>query len=71
MGCGECRHRNDGDNGDRLTAEFVPSTCWYTNVRSYVSKAVWDWLRRQVAADAGQRCEVCGGAGPALAGRMA
>jgi hypothetical protein len=47
----------------RLTVELVPSTCWYTNVRSNVAKAVWDRLRRQVAADAGQRCEVCGGRG--------
>jgi hypothetical protein len=47
----------------RLTVELVPSTCWYTNVRSNVSKAVWDRLRRQVAAAAGNRCEVCGGRG--------
>jgi hypothetical protein len=36
----------------RLTVELVPSTCWYTNVRSNVSKAVWDRLRRRVAAEA-------------------
>jgi hypothetical protein len=47
----------------RLTVELVPSTCWYTNVRSNVPKAVWDGLRRRVAADAGHRCEVCGGRG--------
>jgi hypothetical protein len=40
----------------RLTVELVPSTCWYTNVRSNVSKAAWDSLRRRVAAEAGQRC---------------
>lgn len=54
------------DNGGvetRLTVELVPSTCWYKNVRSQVSKAVWDRLRRQVAAEAGQRCEICGGRG--------
>lgn len=47
----------------RLTVELVPSTCWYTNVRSNVSKDVWDQLRRRVAAEAGQRCEICGGRG--------
>jgi hypothetical protein len=47
----------------RLTVELVPSTCWYTNVRSNVSKTVWDRLRRRVAADAGHRCAVCGGRG--------
>ncbi len=35
----------------RLTVELVPSTCWYTNVRSHVPKAVWDRLRRQVASE--------------------
>jgi hypothetical protein len=47
----------------RLTVELVPSTCWYTNVRSNVSQAVWDGLRRRVAAEAGHRCEICGGRG--------
>jgi 5-methylcytosine-specific restriction endonuclease McrA len=47
----------------RLTVELVPSTRWYTNVRSNVPKAVWDRLRRQVAAEAGQRCKICGGRG--------
>src|SRR5437868_5184102 len=27
-------------------------------------KPVWDRLRRRVAADAGNRCEICGGQGP-------
>jgi hypothetical protein len=47
----------------RLTVELVPSSCWYTNVRSNVPKAVWDRLRRRVAAEANQRCEICGGRG--------
>jgi hypothetical protein len=55
--------RDDGGVETRLTVELVPSTCWYTNVRSHVSKAVWDRLRSQVAAAAGNRCEVCGGRG--------
>jgi hypothetical protein len=31
----------------RLTVELVPSTCWYTNARSNVSKSVWGRLRRR------------------------
>ena len=54
---------DDGGVETRLTVELVPSTCWYTNVRSHVPKAVWDRLRRQVAAEAGDRCEICGGRG--------
>jgi len=53
----------DGGGPTRLTVELVPSTCWYTNVRSNVPKAVWDRLRRRVAAEAGRRCEICGGRG--------
>jgi hypothetical protein len=41
-----------GGVATRLTVELVPSTCWYTNVRSNVSKAVWDRLRRQGFAEA-------------------
>jgi len=49
------RRRDDGGVETRLTVELVPSTCWYTNVRNHVPKAVWDRLRRQVAAEAGIR----------------
>ena len=49
--------------GTRLTVELVPSTCWFTNVRSHVPKATWDRLRHQVAAAAGRSCEICGGRG--------
>ena len=63
---GSARLVRGGDDGEvqtRLTVELVPSTCWYKNVRSQVSKAEWERLRRQVAAEAGQRCEICGGRG--------
>lgn len=47
-----------------LTIELVPSTCFYTNVRSEVSKDEWDVLRRKCYADADYKCEICGGVGP-------
>ena len=47
----------------RLTVELVPSTCWWSNVRSHVAPAVWERLRRATAAAAGNRCEICGGRG--------
>ncbi|MBV9958377.1 MAG: HNH endonuclease [Acidobacteria bacterium] len=46
-----------------LTIELVPKTCWYTNVRSHVSKEEWDRLRRIVYRAAGNVCEICGGRG--------
>src|SRR2546423_14926422 len=54
---------DDGGVETRLTVELVPSTCWYSNVRSHVPKAVWDGLRRQVGANPGNCCEICGGRG--------
>jgi hypothetical protein len=46
-----------------LTVELVPSTCWWSNVRSHVAPAVWERLRRTTAQAAGNRCEICGGRG--------
>jgi 5-methylcytosine-specific restriction endonuclease McrA len=47
----------------RLTVELVPSTSWFSNLRSELSKDDWDRLRRPVFERAGGRCEVCGGRG--------
>lgn len=46
-----------------LTIELVPSTSWYSNVRSQVSSQEWDRLRRPVYRRANWRCEICGGRG--------
>ncbi len=46
-----------------LTVELVPSTCWFSNLRSELSKDQWDQLRRPIFKRAGNRCEVCGGKG--------
>jgi 5-methylcytosine-specific restriction endonuclease McrA len=47
-----------------LTIELVPSTCWYSNLRSELTRAQWDKLRRASYKKANNRCEVCGGHGP-------
>ena len=47
----------------RLTIELVPSTCWFSNVRSHVSKKDWDRLRKHTYKEAGYRCSLCGGVG--------
>ena len=47
----------------RLTIELVPSTCWWSNVRSNVSKSDWDRLRKHTYKKASYRCEICGGVG--------
>jgi 5-methylcytosine-specific restriction endonuclease McrA len=47
----------------KLTIELVPSTSWYTNVRSNVSKSEWDKIRKKCYAAASHKCEICGGKG--------
>jgi 5-methylcytosine-specific restriction endonuclease McrA len=44
----------------KLTIELVPRTAWYTNVRSNVSRAEWDIIRRKSYKEANYVCEICG-----------
>lgn len=48
----------------KLTIELVPSSSFYNNVRSAVTKAQWDIIRKQVYSKAYDLCEICGGTGP-------
>lgn len=49
--------------GYKLTIELVPQSCWYSNVRSNVTKQEWDFIRRKCYAKAEHKCEVCGDTG--------
>lgn len=46
--------------GSGLFVDLVPSSCWFTNVRSCVDTRDWDRLRHMVYTRAGNRCEACG-----------
>ncbi|MGP3979246.1 DUF5710 domain-containing protein [Streptomyces sp. 8N114] len=46
--------------GSGLFVDLVPSSCWFTNVRSCVAPRDWERLRRMINGRAGQRCEACG-----------
>ena len=48
----------------KLTIELVPKTIWYSNLRSELSKAEWDRLRKIAYRKADYHCEICGGQGP-------
>jgi hypothetical protein len=48
----------------RLEIELVPQTSWMNNVRSILTAAQWDILRKQVSAAAWDTCQICGGVGP-------
>ncbi|GLZ36880.1 DUF5710 domain-containing protein [Actinokineospora sp. NBRC 105648] len=45
--------------GAGLFVDLVPSSCWFTNVRSCVDQRDWERLRRMVTKRAGQVCEAC------------
>lgn len=46
--------------GAGLFVDMVPSSCWFTNVRTCVSQQDWERLRRMITRRAGQKCEACG-----------
>lgn len=50
----------DRTAGSGLFVDLVPSSCWFTNVRSCVSQRDWERLRRVILGRAGHRCEACG-----------
>ena len=46
--------------GDGLFVDLIPTSCWFTNVRTCVSPADWARVKALVVGRTGQRCEVCG-----------
>lgn len=48
----------------RLSIELVPSTAWWTNVRSNVTRAQWEICKEYTRQKSGGVCEICGGRGP-------
>ena len=44
----------------KLNFELVPDSCWYSNLRSILSPAQWDVVRREAYSRAGGKCMICG-----------
>jgi hypothetical protein len=44
----------------KLTVELIPSTCFYSNVRTTVKPIEWDKIRFLAYAKANNQCEICG-----------
>ena len=44
----------------KLEFELVPDGCWYNNLRSILSPAQWDLVRRDAYARAEGKCMICG-----------
>lgn len=46
----------------KLNFELVPDGCWNYNLRSVLSKAQWDMIRKKAYARANGKCAICGAA---------
>ena len=47
----------------KLTIELIPSTSWFSNLRSILTSGEWDKVRKSCYKSANYKCEVCGGVG--------
>ncbi len=47
----------------KLTVELVPSTSWFSNLRSLLTSAEWDKIRKACYKKANYKCEICDGKG--------
>lgn len=50
-------------NPPLLTVELIPTTCFFSNVRTNVKAKDWDKIRFISYAAAGNKCELCSGIG--------
>ena len=46
-----------------LTIELIPKTCWFSSVRTTVTKKDWDKIRFISYEQANNKCEICGDTG--------
>jgi hypothetical protein len=42
-----------------LELDLIPATCWFSNVRTVLSKTQWTILSRQVRSQAYDICQIC------------
>ena len=44
----------------KLNFELVPDGCWYSNLRTILSKAQWNFIREDAISRAEGKCAICG-----------
>lgn len=44
----------------KLNFELIPDSCWYSNLRTLLSKRQWDFLREEAKEKSGYKCSICG-----------
>ena len=42
----------------KLNFELVPDSCWYSNLRSILSPAQWDVVRKEAYSRSGGECMI-------------
>ena len=47
----------------KLQIELVPQSLWYLNPRKAMGQTAWDKLRKEVYAQYGHVCGICGAQG--------
>ena len=48
------------DKKRRLEFELVPDGCWYSNLRTILNKAQWDYIKAYAKEKANGKCMICG-----------
>lgn len=44
----------------KLNFELIPDSCWYSNLRTLLSKRQWDFLREEAKEKSDYKCSICG-----------
>ncbi len=44
----------------KLNFELVPDGCWYSNLRTILSKTQWEFIRKDAISRANGKCMICG-----------
>lgn len=44
----------------KLNFELVPDGCWYSNLRTILSKKQWDFVRKDAIIRSNGKCAICG-----------
>ena len=45
---------------NKITFQFVPDSCWCSNLRTILTKQQWDFIRNDAKARSNYSCAICG-----------
>lgn len=44
----------------KLNIELIPDSCWYSNLRSVLSKKAWEFIKKDARERTNGKCAICG-----------